>query len=60
MCIRDRDYTNQIIFGNPKDSSKKYGVGSIQDGGTQPGYYTQLVLNSLEKLGYVGIESYQG
>ena len=54
------DYTNQIIFGNPEDSSNKYGVGRIQDGGTQPGYYTQLVLNSLKKLGYVGIKPYQG
>lgn len=54
------DYTNQIIFGNPENSSKKYGVGSIQDGGTPDGYYTQLVLNSLKKLGYVGIEPYQG
>lgn len=54
------DYTNQIIFGNPEDPSNKFGVGRIQDGGTQPGYYTQLVLNSLKKLGYVGIEPYQG
>ena len=54
------DYTNQIIFGNPEDSSNKFGVEVLQDGGTQPGYYTQLVLNSLTKLGYVGIQPYQG
>ena len=54
------NYTNQIIFGNPEDPSNKFGVGRIQDGETQPGYYTQLVLNSLKKLGYVGIEPYQG
>lgn len=54
------NYTNQIIFGNPEDQSNKFGVAPVQDGGTQPGYYTQLVLNSLEKLGYVGIEPYQG
>ena len=54
------NYTNQIFFGNPKDPSNKYGVGRIQDGGTQPGYYTQLVLNSLNEQGYIGIEPYQG
>jgi len=54
------NYTNQIFFGNPKDPSNKYGVGRIQDGGTQPGYYTQLVLNSLNEQGYLGIEPYQG
>ncbi len=54
------DYTNQIIFGNTENSSDKFGVEFVKDGETQPGYYTQLVLNSLEKLGYVGIEPYQG
>lgn len=54
------NYTNQIIFGNPKDPSNKYGVGRILEEGTPDGYYTQLVLNSLEKLGYIGIEPYQG
>lgn len=54
------NYTNQIIFGNPEDPSDKFGMGRIRDGKTQPGYYTQLVLNSLKKLGYVGIEPYQG
>ncbi|MHA1905128.1 MAG: hypothetical protein ACW977_14310 [Candidatus Thorarchaeota archaeon] len=54
------DYTNQIIFGNPEDPSNKFGVELVKDGQTQPGYYTQLVLNSLKKLGYVGIEPYQG
>jgi len=54
------DYTNQIIFGNPEDPSNKFGIELIKDGLTQPGYYTQLVLNSLKELGYVGIEPYQG
>jgi hypothetical protein len=46
------NYTSQVSIGNPVDLNQMFGHILIDDGNTNLGYYTEIVVNALRDAGY--------